>query len=251
MSYEEILKKINIHIKDIVYLNENHTYYVHNENYEAVTNMLKKFYKPFPKELVSNLIAKKENVTQASILKKWDDKRIKSANKGTNIHLFAEMVAKGEKEILNTKDEFFGEKAAVNRYLKEIPKTYKLLGTEIKTYSKKYKYAGTIDVIWYDTETQSLILDDYKTNENLSKWYKKYLLEPFSDLKETNKNKYLLQLNHYKINLEDIDISVSKMRLIHIKPYEYEIIELEDVTEKIRNYYEITRIDTESPEFVF
>lgn len=251
MEYTEILKRLKNNIKKLTFLDESHSYYFNDEKVTAVSNKLKSFYEPFDLD-ISKYVALKRGISKQEVLQEWENKRIKSANNGTEIHLFAENYMKGTNEILNPNDELLEKKLSVLFFLKNISKDWKLVGTEVKVISEKYKFAGTIDLLWLNTKTGKLIIDDYKTNEFLDKWYKKYLLYPFEDIQETNYNKYTLQLNHYKLALEDLGLEVEEMRLIHIKESDYKIYNnLLDLKDRLIKYYDSIRNYTENSITIF
>lgn len=251
MDLTNVLRLLNTHFNRLSFEPLSHQYIVDNENYISVTTICKNFYTPFDKS-IANFVAKSKDVSVSTILDEWENKQIKGANEGTEIHEFAEKLSLAKSGYMDVNDPLFAKKVGVKRYLDDLPKNLEIIGREVQVYSKQYKIAGTIDVLLYDHDTETLVIDDYKTNKSLFDNYKsKKLLPPFENMLDNNFNKYTLQLNTYKLLLAETFLPVSKMRLIHIKEYEYELLEVEDVTEPLKKYYEDTRLDTTNPFLIF
>ena len=60
------------------------------------------------------------------------------------------------------------------------------------------------------------------------------LREPFADLTEEDLSLYTIQLSLYALMLQDIGIPIVARRIIWLKDSEYEVIPVEDVSEKLR-----------------
>ena len=106
----------------------------------------------------------------------------------------------------------------------------------------KEQLAGTFDMLYYndgtDGQPQGFIILDYKTNANLvndyNRNYGRVLRPPFCDMTEEDLSFYTIQLSLYALMLQDIGIPIISRRIIWLKDKEYEIIPVEDVTEKLR-----------------
>lgn len=71
-------------------------------------------------------------------------------------------------------------KKAVEKFWNELPSHIIPLNMELKMYHKIFKFAGTMDLLLYNTKTKKLFIADYKTNKGpyskTSKDRKCYLL---------------------------------------------------------------------------
>ncbi len=116
--------------------------------------------------------------------------------------------------------------------------------------------SGRSDVHGHNTLNNTLILGDFKTNEDLFKNFKgQRLLKPFNFLLDTPFSKYNLQLSYYQILLEQIpDIKVEKRKIIWLKPSgQYFTYDTEDYTELLLKKLEddYRKYDTESTISIF
>ena len=103
-------------------------------------------------------------------------------------------------------------------------------------FSKKYKYAGTADLLLLEKATGNVLLADYKTNKDLFKSYD-LLHSPFEYLESSPYNKYQLQLSYYQIMLEEIDIKISDRLLVYLKiDGTYRVFNTVDFTEQLKSY---------------
>jgi len=103
-------------------------------------------------------------------------------------------------------------------------------------YHFKHLFAGTADIILFDTKTQTYIIADYKTNKDLLKNYKgKTMLGPFSHLLDNPLNHYAIQLSYYQLLLEQVGVKVSKRIIIWLGlDGNYQLFNTEDVTDILK-----------------
>ena len=257
MQLNKILNILNSNFKELDFNEQEHRYTVGISNFIPVSNEIKNFYKQFDYG-IAVFVAKKQNKTTDEVLKEWEYKRIQSAKKGSDIHLFGENIYKfyyGFIDIFYYGTEFIKEKENLLKFfVRQLLDGLIPIASEYRMYDKQLEIAGTLDLLWYDTKTNSVILDDYKTNENLFKQYKNQkLLEPFGCIDDTPYSKYMIQLSYYQMMLENIGINnITKRRLIHITDKKYTIYDrLTDLTSILKNYYENKRSNSESSVFVF
>ena len=237
--------------KDSLEFNEEyHVYHVDGERYTSVSKMIKKFHKPFNKN-IATWVAKSETkktgktVSRGMILKQWADKGKKAAERGTAVHNYAESYVRDayifKEYFIQTPYSDDPQCQAVIDFWNDLDPKYKVVALEQKMYTEKYKFAGTADVILLNTETNKLLIVDYKTNETLFKEYGNNLYEPFSDLPEHSFNKYALQFSHYQLMLEEAGYEVEDRWLVWLRPDEeksYQLLPVDDYTEKLKEYYE-------------
>lgn len=215
--------------KDLTFIEESHRYFVNGKPLKlSVSGKYKKYHLPFDKNEKSLLVANREGRTQQSVLKDWDDISKKALDIGNKAHLFGELYAFNRS--LKPKSKY--DKAIV-KFWKDLPEHIIVVATELQMYHKEFLYAGTADIILYNTKTGKYIIGDYKTNKDLHKNFaKQKLLGPFMNLLDTPLNKYQLQLSYYQILLEQIDnIVVSSRKIISLKDNgTYEIYNCNDYT---------------------
>ena len=92
-------------------------------------------------------------------------------------------------------------------------------------YSPRLNYSGTGDIMLYNTRTGKVKIADWKTNRDLFNNFKgKRMLEPFEYLLDHAMNHYMLQLNLYKMLLEDMTgLKVEAMEVVWLKEDENNI----------------------------
>jgi hypothetical protein len=112
-------------------------------------------------------------------------------------------------------------------------------------YSPKYNYSGTADIPLFNTKTKRIKISDYKTNEDLFKNFKgKTMLPPFEDLLDCPLHHYYIQLNLYKMLIENMtQYEVEEMEVVWLKKDSvtgklYQTFKIPDLTKKLLPYYE-------------
>lgn len=234
MNYIEVLlENIDTAFSNLEFEPERHLYKVENKTLPSVSSLIKKHVEPFDEMYWATKVANKRKCPVSEVLKEWEDKRNKSTSNGTSVHLFAEKWWEDKTKIPTSPQE-----EGLEKFLKYITeeKGYVLVCAEIQMYSKKYNYAGTCDLLVYDTINNKVVLLDYKTNFELDKQYN-YLLEPFNYLPDTQFNKYQLQLSYYQIMLEEAGIKVDERYVVWLKhDGDYKLRYCNDFTETIKNY---------------
>lgn len=163
------------------------------EVYTSVTTFINSYKKPFDKDKWSNIIAKREGVSQKEILNRWSDITVTAQNRGTNVHLVMEnfikdkKIAKGFEELIDS----FVKKT--NGILKD----NSLVLSEHLLYSHKHKLAGTADLI---VENDNIFyVMDFKTNKkfNFVSKFNDYFYEPIDYLPQCEFTIYTIQLSIY------------------------------------------------------
>ena len=129
---------------------------------------------------------------------------------------------------------------AIKKFWADLPDYIVPLLLEIRMYHKKYMFAGTADILLYNTRTGQIYIADYKTNKDLFKNYQgQRMTGPFSHLLCSPFNHYKLQLSYYQILLEQIGIKVSGRKLIWLKKEgDYLLYNLDDYSDVLRTELE-------------
>jgi len=209
--------KTNIvnYFSDLTFEEIHHKYYLNNNpiNY-SVSHLLKHFAKEFDAEAISKQLSQKTGVPQDYYKKDWKSTSQKAKILGTETHLFAEQYL--EDRTIKPQTEL---QKAVVKFWQELPTYIVPILSECKMYHKDYLFAGTSDLILYNTKSNGLIIADYKTNKDLFKNYKgEKMYNPFSNLLDNSFNKYQLQLSFYQLLLEQAtSIKVIDRKIIHLK----------------------------------
>ena len=109
---------------------------------------------------------------------------------------------------------------------------------ELQMFHKDFNYAGTADVLLYNTRTKCFIIADYKTNKDLFKNYKdKRFKYPFAYLKDSPYNKYQLQLSFYQILFQQTKYIVEDRKIIWLIPNgTYNMYSTEDFSSELKHY---------------
>ena len=188
---------------NIIYIDENHSYWIDEERLTSVTQYLSKFKQPFDTDRWSKHSAAKEGVSQQTILERWDQKSKISLEKGTIVHNAAELILKGEAVDL---DSLPVEVKAIHNFWKLLTEKYqaKALKTEWIVGDQKAKIAGRVDAIIQfirDGVPTTSILDwktgTIKMNNHFGK-----MKPPFADYDDCAFNHYSIQLSLYRLILE-------------------------------------------------
>jgi hypothetical protein len=235
-EFEQIILK---HSQKITFNKEFHSYCVGDKRLKPVTTTIKKFQEPFDSDSISTKYATKYKKNKEDVLKEWDKKRNDSAELGTNVHDYGEGLfynyKRGESFTLPN-EPHIPHKKQMFLFWKELDKNrYIPILAETKVFSLLFGFAGTFDLLLYDTVRKGLIIADYKTNEDLNKNFMgKRLLEPFSYTLDTPYNMYQLQTSCYQIPLEDLKLPVVDRWLIHITPTNYVILPCNNFVEHLK-----------------
>lgn len=234
MFMEKLKKQILDCFKDLIFEEEPHKYFVNKESIKySVSNIVDKFKNPFDKDKIAFFTAKKQGRSVEDVLLDWDTKNKRSIDKGNKTHYFGELYPYNR----NLKPQTPQEEAVVKFY-NDLPYFIVPLITELKMYHKEYFFAGTADIILYNTQTQKFIIGDYKTNENLFKNYRNQLLKDvFKKFLDNPFNKYQIQLSLYEILFLQTGLEVSHRKIVWLKEDgTYALYDTEDLKNILLNY---------------
>ena len=195
---------------------DTHTYWDGDYKFSrSVTKLLKSLEKPFD-AMYWSLKKSGGDAEKAEALRtEWEEKARFASMKGTIAHLMLELQAQGilggdvdasiveQVAILQAQYPTEAEYAfnCVDRakemleHLKE--EGYTLVDTELCVGLKDIDLAGTMDLLLRDAEG-SLVVADWKTNEEIDKPSYGYFLEPFNRLPKSKINGYALQMSIYQ-----------------------------------------------------
>lgn len=230
---ESTRKKILHEFRHIAFTHQNHSYNIGSKSLKAVSNCVDHYKVPFEANKIAQSYAKKRGLKAENVIKDWEKIKNDACDLGTRVHDFGERYF-SNKELI---PELPQEKAIV-AYWNSLPASYIPLLCETIVYCEELGYAGTFDLLFYDTERNGVVIADYKTNGDLHKNFNgQKLLKPFDFMLDSPFNKYQLQLSYYQIPLENIDIPVVGRELIWLKnDGTFDILHTMDYSQHIRYY---------------
>ena len=123
----------------------------------SVSGLIKNYYKPFDSYSISLRIAERDGISQEEVLKGWDDEATKGINKGNKAHLFGEVYPFNRN--LEPKDKY---EEAIVKFWNDLPDTIVPVIMELRMFHKEFMFAGTADILLYNTVTGMFIIGDYK-----------------------------------------------------------------------------------------
>lgn len=203
---------------DITYIDENHSYWHGDERLVSVTQYLSKYKQPFDTDRWSKHSAKKEGVSQQTIIERWDAKGKISLEKGTIVHNAAEMIIKEQDiDIQGLPNEVQAAKTLWDNLKRKY--NAKTLKTEWVIGDTTAKVAGRIDALIqleYDGRLITSLLDWKTGTVKLDNKYEK-MKSPFNALEDCSLNHYSIQLSLYRLILErNLNIKLNHGILINL-----------------------------------
>lgn len=211
---------------------EKHRYYVDNQLIKiSVSGLISKFYEHFNAEQVAPYSAAKMGLTTEEVLTHWAAINQESRDRGHRVHDFGELYQFNR----NLKPSCPQEEAIV-KFWQDVPEHILPLAAELRMYHFEHLFAGTADIILFDTKTQTYIIADYKTNKDLFKNYQgKTMIGPFSHLLDMPLNHYVIQLSYYQLLLEQVGVKVSRRVIIWLGlDGNYQLFDTDDVTDILK-----------------
>ena len=211
----ELLQHIENKFKGIEFNEEKHLYSVNGSPLNtSVSGIIKQYYTPFNAQEAAENKSKRTGISAEDYLKEWKEINLEAITRGSRVHLFGEKYPYNKSLVPSCPQE-----EAVVKFWNEIPEHIILVGTEIRMYHKEKRYAGTADILLFDTMNQTYIIADYKTNKDLFKNFMgKKMINGFEHKFDMPFSRYEIQLSHYQILVEQIHgIKVSRRIVIHLQ----------------------------------
>lgn len=210
-----------------------------NKINSSVSKIIKNFVKKTNFNDIAEAIDNRDGLPKGTTSVLWDLNSKVSLAIGTKTHFFGEMYAFNRKLKPTSKYE-----EAVVKFWKDLPEHIVPVEMELKMYHKDYMFAGTGDILLYNTLTGRYIIGDYKTNKDLFKNHKgQKMLGLFDDLLDMPLNHYQLQLSFYQILFEQIGLKVESRKIIWVKPDgEYEMYNTTDYTGILKEYLKHNKV---------
>lgn len=225
---------------DIKFIEESHQYFINDEEYTPVSNIIKEYEPEVDWDQKAADYATKYHKKKEDVQKEWKLNNLKATISGTRTHEFGESYTNllcGHPELIceqnkpqyieeyNTMVPTYPKEEAVKKFYDELESNLHPVGAEFKLSSKfirdALKICGTCDLLFYDSEKDGYVIGDWKTNKSLIKDYNrtnnvkmtgcmsKFIDEPLSH--------YTLQFNIYQRMLESIGLKIIDRVLIWLK----------------------------------
>lgn len=264
---EEVRRKVLEAFEDLEFYEEGHRYVLNGQTLPSVSGVAHRFIRePFDEQWQAMRYALKNGQTPEYWIQQWRQNSFRATRLGTKTHAYGESLGylragMPERICPSIRAQYMPEygflapihpkEEAVLKFMNEMPSSMHLVLNEAQVYSGKNpceeqnlkeRLAGTFDMLYYndgsDGQPEGFIILDYKTNANLTSEYNrkygKMLREPFNCMTEEDLSLYTIQLSLYALMLEDIGIPIISRRIVWLKEGEYQIVPVEDVSEKLR-----------------
>ena len=184
------------------------------------------------------------------ILALWELKRDNAASAGTLVHSFAEACCLYLHDMEDEIEPMWRERISDAGLVATEPKEeavarwwasmdwnrYAFVAKETRVVNPVLGYAGTFDLLLLDRYTRALVMDDYKTNADLYKWYGDYMLPPLSMLQSNDLGKYTVQQTLYSIVLKALGLILCANNLVWLKEDGFEEVPLNMIYERVIQY---------------
>lgn len=246
---------------DIEFIEEGHIYKIDGTEYTSVSNIIKKYEPEVDWDQKAANYALKWHKKKEDVQKEWKLNNLKSTISGTRTHAFGESYTNllcGHPELIceqnksqyieefNTMVSTYPKEDAIKKFYDELEPNLHPVGAEFKLSSKyipdSLHICGTCDLLFYDSERDSYVIGDWKTNKSLIKDYSRYhkimMTGCVSNMISEPISEYTIQFNLYQKMLESIGLKIIDRILIWLKDDgTYERISIEkipdDVVDKI------------------
>ena len=261
MTLEEVKQKLKVFDKYKFF--ENGHYYTYKDKQVgiSVTKYISQFENEFDSDTLSQKVANKNGISQFEVLNEWKRKGEYSCLKGTAIHEwlqdnYANREYKFDLSQLEEYPEYYKiediehlKQMAID-FINDYKNRYILIGDEILCGIPDFDIASAIDLLFYDTVNNEVVLADIKTNTDLKGWkstpsYVKKMLQPLEDIKDITFEHYKIQLSIYRYFLEEyahIPIS-DNMFIVYLSEKEksYNIIQIPYLKNEVEKILKLRR----------
>ena len=261
MTLEEVKQKLKVFDKYKFFENGHYYTYKDKKVGVSVTKYISQFENEFDSDTLSQKVADKDGISQFEVLNEWKRKGEYSCLKGTAIHEwlqdnYANREYKFDLSQLEEYPEYYKiediehlKQMAID-FINDYKNRYILIGDEILCGIPDFDIASAIDLLFYDTVNNEVVLADIKTNTDLKGWkstpsYVKKMLQPLEDIKDITFEHYKIQLSIYRYFLEEyahIPIS-DNMFIVYLSEKEknYNIIQIPYLKNEVEKILKLRR----------
>lgn len=215
--------KLREPFKKISFIEDTHTYSIAGDDrkIKSVSSLLKYFYDEFDSEGVSVGYASSRGFKQSDVLKAWEGEGTIATTHGSKVHLYGEDYLNWYWLGIGEEPEVFDKQSlGVQDFFNNLPDYLIPVASELQMYSPKYWYCGTTDLVFFNKKAGKIYLGDFKTNNSLTSKYDKTplkIIDQSHGLLQNNLGKYCLQLNFYRLLLEEQGFKVQGSVIVHLK----------------------------------
>jgi len=253
--------------EDLEFYDDGHRYLLGSRSLPSVSNVAHRFIRvPFDEQKQAARYAERHGQTAAYWIQQWRQNSFRATTLGTKTHAYGESLGYlraglPERVCPSMQVQYMPEygflaplhpkEEAVLKFMNEMPPSMHLVLNEAMAYSGKNpcpeknlreQIAGTFDMLYYndgsDGQPEGFVILDYKTNASLQNDYNRkwgrVLHQPFADMVEEDLSLYSIQLSLYALMLQDIGIPIISRRIVWLKDGEYELVPVQDLSEKLR-----------------
>lgn len=216
----KLRNKINIAFSGLSFDEETHTYMLNGKQLISTTTYLKRFSEAFNSYHASEAKGRKklkenanDNRTGLYYRQRWKLIGNEASMMGTRVHLFSECFP-------NFDYPMDWREQAVLDFYEWLPDNYVVLFLELRVYDESTLHAGTVDGLLLNKDTGNLVIFDWKTNKrNINEVYNnKKLSGDFSNMYNTNLNKYTIQLSDYANVIQtNTDLKVEERWIVWLR----------------------------------
>ena len=261
MTLEEVKQKLKVFDKYKFFENGHYYTYKDKQVGVSVTKYISQFENEFDSNALSQKVADKDGISQFEVLNEWKRKGEYSCLKGTAIHEwlqdnYANREYKFDLSQLEEYPEYYKiedvehlKQMAID-FINDYKNRYILIGDEILCGIPDFDIASAIDLLFYDTVNNEVVLADIKTNTDLKGWkntpsYVKKMLQPLENIKDITFEHYKIQLSIYRYFLEEyahIPIS-DNMFIVYLSEKEksYNIIQIPYLKNEVEKILKLRR----------
>ena len=261
MTLKEVKQKLKVFDKYKFFENGHYYTYKDKQVGVSVTKYISQFENEFDSDTLSQKVADKNGISQFEVLNEWKRKGEYSCLKGTAIHEwlqdnYADREYKFDLSQLEEYPEYYKiediehlKQMAID-FINDYKNRYILIGDEILCGIPDFDIASAIDLLFYDTVNNEVVLADIKTNTDLKGWkntpsYVKKMLQPLEDIKDITFEHYKIQLSIYRYFLEEyahIPIS-DNMFIVYLSEKEksYNIIQIPYLKNEVEKILKLRR----------
>lgn len=261
MTLDEVKQELRVFDKYKFFENGHYYTYKDKQVGVSVTKYISQFENEFDSDTLSQKVADKNGISQFEVLNEWKRKGEYSCLKGTAIHEwlqdnYANREYKFDLSQLEEYPEYYKiediehlKQMAID-FINDYKNRYILIGDEILCGIPDFDIASAIDLLFYDTVNNEVVLADIKTNTDLKGWkntpsYVKKMLQPLEDIKDITLEHYKIQLSIYRYFLEEyahIPIS-DNMFIVYLSEKEksYNIIQIPYLKNEVEKILKLRR----------
>jgi ATP-dependent exoDNAse (exonuclease V) beta subunit len=250
--------------ESVFFSEKDHSYLINSQPAKfSVTQLLKKYEKPFDAKKLAAIVAKKQGVMTDDVLHLWEFKKEFACLKGTLFHLYVENFLQKKRAPIDksavlsfirnypdyvSTDVFYNDIAKYISHFLKFYETWKedhiLVRPELVVGDIKTGLCGCIDNLSFNHKNNELVIFDYKSNKEIKEEGRENMLGILSHLKACNLVKYSLQLHLYSLIIErNTPFKISNSRIVWVGGESLETIDTLDVKEEAIEILKIAELE--------